>query len=378
MSVDSARPAILSLEARLTVPWSMVLPLAVVMAYADGFWMLTLRGAVGAIERTQEPFAGWWRESTLALPLYVLAVLGALMLAMRWFGPVLPSLRAVTATALLTALAGTLLGVAQIVGSSVYDYHLESNQLALMDSMHGICVGSCLDQAQQSAIAAFVRAVLYTSGFILITNLVLVGWLVAMRGGRLDVTSARRRPAQLVDIHAATGSRAIDLRLLLVAGLIASAHLHAAVIPQHLTEWPAAGGFFALLTAAEIAVAAILLAPRPQRVALIAAAAVSTGPLLVWLYSRTAGLPFGPEAGQPESVGLPDVVCCVLEIVALSAAVLLLRRENRWLRGGPAVSAHVRAITVVAIVAGTAIGLAGVAPAWFDGSETSPEMTMSQ
>ena len=69
------------------------------------------------------------------------------------------------------------------MGSSVYDYHLESDQLALMDSMHGICVGSCLDQAQQSALAAFVRAVLYTSGFMLVTNLVLVGWLVAMRAG---------------------------------------------------------------------------------------------------------------------------------------------------------------------------------------------------
>src|SRR6478672_13444895 len=222
MSIDSVRQPTGTLRTRLSVPWLTVVPLAVVLAYADGFWMLTLRGAVGAIERTQQPFAGWWRESTLALPLYVLAVLGALMLAMRWFGPVLRSLRAVAATAVLTALAGTLLGVAEIVGSSVYDYHLESSQLALMDSMHGICVGSCLDQAQQSATAAFVRAVLYTSGFILITNLVLVGWLVAMRGGRLDVASARRRPAQLVDIHSATGSRAIDLRLLLVAGLIAS------------------------------------------------------------------------------------------------------------------------------------------------------------
>jgi hypothetical protein len=378
MSVDSGSRTPSTFEGRLAVPWLTVLPLAVLMAYADGFWMLTLRGAVGAIERTQQPFTGWWRESTLALPLYVLAVLGALMLAMRWFGPVLRSLRAVAATAVLTALAGTLLGVAEIVGSSVYDYHLESNQLALMDSMHGICVGSCLDQAQQSAIAAFVRAVLYTSGFILVTNLVGVGWLVAMRGGRLNVTSTGQQPAQLVDIHQVPCGRAGDLRLLLVAGLIASGHLHAAVIPEHLTEWPAAGGFFALLTVAEIAVAATLLVPRPRRVALIAAAAVSAGPLLLWLYSRMAGLPFGPVTGQPESVGLPDVVCCVLEIVTLSAAVLLLRRENRWLRGGPAVSAHVRAITVVAIVAATAIGLAGVAPAWFDGSEASPEMTMSQ
>jgi hypothetical protein len=378
MSVDSASRNSSTLAGRPGVPWLTVVPLAVVMAFADGFWMVSLRGAVGAIERTQEPFTGWWRESTLVLPLYVLAVLGALMLAMRWFGPVLHSMRAVATAALLIALAGTFLGIAEIVVSSNYDYHLEADQLALMDSMHGICVGSCLDQAQQSAFAAFVRAVSYTSGFILVTNLVLVGWLVAMRGGRLNVTSAGQQRAQSIDTGQANGSRATDLRLLLVASLIASAHLHAAVIPEHLTEWPAAGGFFALLTAAEIAVAAVLLAPRPRRAAIIAAAAVATGPPLLWIYSRTAGMPFGPTAGQPEPVGLPDVVCCVLEIVTLAAAVILLRRESRWLRGGPAVSAHVRAAILIAIVAATAVGLAGVAPAWFEGSESSAEMTMSQ
>jgi hypothetical protein len=378
MFIDTARQRSGTHPTRPTVPWLTVLPLAALMAYADGFWMLTLRGAVGAIERTQEPFSGWWRESTLALPLYVLAVLGALMLATRWFGPVLQSLRAVSVTALLVALAGTFLGIAEIIGSSIYDYHLESDQLALMDSMRGICVASCLDQAQQSALAAFVRALLYTSGFILITNLVLIGWVVAVRGGRLTVTSTGRRFGPAVHTKPLAGSRSDDLRLLLVAGLVASAAIHAAVIPEHLTEWPIAGGFFALLTATEIAVAATLLAPRPRRVSLLTVVAVSTGPLLLWLYTRTTGLPVGPASGLPEPVGLPDLVCCVLEIVTLSAAVILLRRESRWLRGGPAASAPVRAITFVAIVAATAIGLAGVAPAWFDGSETSPEMTMPQ
>ena len=47
---------------RPAVPWATVLPLAVLMAYADGFWLTSLRGAVGAIERTQEPFATWLRS----------------------------------------------------------------------------------------------------------------------------------------------------------------------------------------------------------------------------------------------------------------------------------------------------------------------------
>ena len=50
---------------RLGVPWLTVVALAAVLAYADGFWMTSLRGAVGAIERTQETVHRWWRESTL-------------------------------------------------------------------------------------------------------------------------------------------------------------------------------------------------------------------------------------------------------------------------------------------------------------------------
>jgi hypothetical protein len=56
-----------------------------------------------------------------------------------------------------------------------------------------------------------------------------------------------------------------QVRLLLVAALAASAVIHAAVIPEHLTEWPAAGVFFILLTAGELVIAGLLLAPLRQR-----------------------------------------------------------------------------------------------------------------
>ena len=369
MSIDS-RQSTEPLRLRLAVPWLTVLPLAVVLAYADGFWMLTLRGAVGAIERTQQPFATWWRESTISLPLYVLAVLGALTLALRWFGPLQRNLRTVIATSLLVVTAGTAVGVAEIVGSSAYDYYLEADQLAMMDSMHGICVGSCLDQAQQSTLAAVVRAVLYTGAFMLITNLVLVGWMVAIRGGRLSVASTGQRVES-------DGDRAMDLRTLMVAALIGSAAIHAAVIPDHLDEWIAAGAFFVALTAAEVVVAA-MLATRPHRRTLFAVVAISALPLAIWLCSRSAGLPFGPAAGQPEPVGLADIVCCVLEVVTLLVACLLLRRSSPMLIRGPGASAHVRSLALLTILAVTAIGLAAAAPTWFDGPGGQSEMIMPQ
>jgi hypothetical protein len=179
------------------------------LAYADGFWMISLRGSVGSIERTQEPTATWLRESTLALPVFVLGVLAALMLAARWFGPALRKPRTILATALLIVAAGTLVGTAEVAASSAYDYQLQSAQLQLMGSMASTpatpSMGSMgpmsspastpqsasTAQQQRASFGLQVRAVAYGSGLLLVTNLVLVGWLVAMRGGRLDVSKTR-------------------------------------------------------------------------------------------------------------------------------------------------------------------------------------------
>ena len=127
MSINATTERPGTLRGRLSaVPWLTVVPLAVLLAYADGFWVVSLRGAAGSIERTQEPFVTWLRESTLALPLFVLAVLGALTLAARWFGPVLRRPKTVVATVLLVVAAGTLVGVAALAASSAYDYQLQS------------------------------------------------------------------------------------------------------------------------------------------------------------------------------------------------------------------------------------------------------------
>ena len=175
-----------------------VVPLAVVMAYADGFWMISLRGAVGAIERTGEPFASWLRESTLALPVFVLAVLGALTLAVRWFGPVLRRPRTVVATALLVVAAGTLVGIAALAASSAYDYHLQSDQLQLMGSMRHMPAGDGrrLAQQQQASLELQVRAVAMAARYSWSpTSCSSAGW---WRFGAADWTSARPDSERLV------------------------------------------------------------------------------------------------------------------------------------------------------------------------------------
>src|SRR4051795_9048994 len=70
---------------QLRVYWLTIAFFAVVIAYGDGFWVTTVQGAVGAIERNDPPVSRWLRDSTLMLPLFFLAVLAAVLLARRWF-----------------------------------------------------------------------------------------------------------------------------------------------------------------------------------------------------------------------------------------------------------------------------------------------------
>jgi hypothetical protein len=166
-----------------------------------------------------------------------------------------------------------------------------------------------------------------------------------------------------------------DLRLLLVAGLVGSAALHAAVVPEHLAEWRAAGLFFVVLTVAQLGVAGLLLA-RLRPLLLLTAALVSAVPLGLWLYSRSVGLPFGPEPGVPEAVGLVDVAATVLGVLTLVLAVELLR-SRQWLRTKPAGTPHVQWLGLLAVLAVTAIGFAGLGvPTGHDG-ESPDEPSVS-
>jgi hypothetical protein len=330
------------------VSWSHVLPLAVVLAFANGFWIVTLRGAVGAIERTSAPFSTWVRESTLLVPVYVVAVLAAFMLAQRWFGPRPRGMRANAATIGLVAGCATAAGVVLQMASGWFDFLLQRGDLRHMGSMHMTCDATCTTERIQATLNLELKGVLVALVMMAVTDLVLVALVVAFRGG--DVVLARSpKPRSPRGVE--------DARIVLAAGLAGAAVIHAAVVPEHLDEWLAAGLFFVVLTLAELACAAAVLArDRAWRVpALAAAVVVSAGPLLVWTVSRTTGLPFGPEAWEPEAVGVADVLSCALELTTLTIAVVLLRRHHP----ARAWSRHVAALALSSVVAATLVGLGG-------------------
>ena len=343
------------------VPWRTVVVLALVLAYADGYWLVSLQGAIGAIQRTDSPFDTWLRESTMMLPVFALGVLAALTLALRWFRPDAERVRTVAATGLLVVAAGTLVGVCALVASAVYDYHLQAGLLASVSHVrgpHGHCDASCLAQEDRDSLEVQVRGVLLVSRWLLLTNLALVGWVVGLSGGRLRVATTGRASSSPMP-----RPRPAQVRALLAGSLLATAVVHAAMVPEHLDAWPASGLFFVVLGAAQVAVAALVLV-GVRRTALVGAVVTSAGPLLLWLWSRSLGLPFGPDAGVRLRAGLPDLAVVALEVVALVVAVDLIR-PARASRGRQA-SAHVRGLVLVALVAVTALGVAGTGLSWVD------------
>ena len=103
------------------------------------------------------------------------------------------------------------------------------------------------------------------------------------------------------------------------AGLV-----HLAVVQEHLDEWWLYGVFFAVLGAAQLLWAMAALArdeaPFPRTVALANVAVV-----LLWLVTRTTGLPVGPEPWEAEAFGRADVLATVLELVVVALLVALPR-----------------------------------------------------
>lgn len=340
---------------RLRVPWGTVLPLAVVAAYGSGFWIVALRGATGAIERTSEPFTAWLHESTLLLPLYVFAVVGALALALRWFGRSRQRTRATAATYLLVVAAATVVGILVLTASVAYDYQLQTADLATTHALHGTCNAECHAAQQQATLTLQVRAVGFGSLMMVASNLVLLGLVVGFRGGRLDVASTRSHPIRVLTFRRAGLD---DLQMLVAAALLAAAVIHATVVREHLAEWPAAGVFFLLLTIAELTLAVLVLLRFRSAAVLVTAVVLSAGPILLWLHSRTLGMPFGPEAGVPEQIGLADTAASLLEAVTLAAVAVAVRRSRQPPRR-PTSSEHLSRLALVAVVAIAVSGLAG-------------------
>jgi len=138
-------------------------------------------------------------------------------------------------------------------------------------------------------------------------------------------------------VLALTGTAAAQHRpVLLGRGMAAAVALtaavpgvaHAAATPEHLAESRLLGAFFLFTSVGQLC-GALLLGLRPSRGLLAAAVGGNLAVLLLWVTTRTVGLPVGPTAGQVEGVGILDGLASTAEVVTVVLSVLLLSAGRR-------------------------------------------------
>jgi hypothetical protein len=150
------------------------------------------------------------------------------------------------------------------------------------------------------------------------------------------------------------------VRLSLAVMSVGAAAIHFAVVGEHFDEAVIFGLFFAVVGWLQAGWAIAMVAIPTY--ALTAAGLVGNAAVVaVWAVSRTAGLPIGPEAGEPEPTTFIDVLATVLELLIAAIALVALVRPGteRWLRGRVGVVATVALLLLVVPTTTVAIATSG-------------------
>jgi hypothetical protein len=139
-------------------------------------------------------------------------------------------------------------------------------------------------------------------------------------------------------VPASTQEHAASLLVLVAAACsVGAAGIHFAVTPEHLAEYRPFGLFFVAIAVLQ-ALWAILALRYQRRSLLLVGAAANLATVGLWAFTRTKGLPIGPEPWTPEKLGRLDAITAVFELGLVTSIALVL--------GG--VRLHLRRLQVVA------------------------------
>lgn len=128
---------------------------------------------------------------------------------------------------------------------------------------------------------------------------------------RDDVTTGERMEATAV------------ARGVVAACAIGAGAIHFGFAPGHFDESGFHGAFFFLVGWAQLAFAlAVIL--RPTRAVMRLGIVLNGAIVLLWIVSRTVGMPFGDDPWVAEAMNFPDVLATVLEVGAMVGSYLLL------------------------------------------------------
>jgi hypothetical protein len=120
----------------------------------------------------------------------------------------------------------------------------------------------------------------------------------------------------------------LDAGLHLAALSIVAGCVHAVVAAPHFAEYWLFGGLFVGLATFQLGWGAWVY-QRPSALVFRVGLVLNLGVVAVWLASRTAGLPVGPEAGTPEALGPLDPAATAVEAMIALLCVAFLRSGGR-------------------------------------------------
>ena len=107
-----------------------------------------------------------------------------------------------------------------------------------------------------------------------------------------------------------------------------AAGIHLGVAPEHFGEWWGYGAFFVLAAVGECALVA-LLALRPRAWVVQAGIWASLATILMYLLSRTSGIPLGQATGVVEPVELAGLAATAAEAALVVVLCALLTGRGR-------------------------------------------------
>lgn len=125
----------------------------------------------------------------------------------------------------------------------------------------------------------------------------------------------------------------------------AAGGLHLMAGPGHVAEWWVYGLFFFGAAAAQAAYGLVLFTqgiegwggwPAVRGRVYLVGVAMTAAIIVLWIVSRTVGVPVGPEAFEPEGIGVLDATSKVVEVALIAVLLRLLSLDRRGRpRAGP-------------------------------------------
>ena len=172
--------------------------------------------------------------------------------------------------------------------------------------------------------------------------------------------AAWRAKASGARFHRSVNTDTTTSLLLIAAGLsFAAAAIHIAVVPEHFAESAAEGVAFALLALFQIATGVVLTVGPSDRLK-AAVVAVNLGATLMWMITRTIGVPFISDLASPEAIALRDVAATTFELGTVAVLGLLRARTHADRFASMAAVSLVPVLGLVGII--TLLAVAGPTP----------------